>query len=322
MGTLYQTQRHTHTHTLTTHTGAQAASQQQAGGAAGGSGAGRHGGEDDEGEATSGPPPVRWRWLVLSFTFPANAVRGSPLQDVQVNKLLQDLNDRLQLTADAAVYKHRQAVAAAAAGAGAEGAGQGAVAAGGGGATPVASSLPAASTAGTQASGLSGVTRGTEAHVARHLALIKQHEADEVSAPLAAMHCVLADVGGRLLLDAAMSVTQRLVGKGGRWEGHGRAAHTCMPNHSTRCRMLSPRGKMNWAFTARAQPGACMTRPQHDSMTRPRCRNIRSIYDPVAVSTSKRSHVYLLRAGKNCPPVGSPPGVIDVSARSVHHRDV
>eukprot|EP00983_Pelagomonas_calceolata_P091014 1157491-Pelagomonas_calceolata.AAC.6 len=44
-----------------------------------------HGG-DGEDEATSGPPPTRWRWLLLSFVFPAHAVRGPPLQAAQVTK--------------------------------------------------------------------------------------------------------------------------------------------------------------------------------------------------------------------------------------------
>lgn len=197
--------------------------------------------DEDAGEATSGPVPVRWRWLLLAFLFPAHAVRGPPLQEAQTMGLLQDLNNRMHVAADFAVYckkrkerEQRAAAAAAAAQAGQQGgegeAGEGGAAGvgaeAGAGAAGGVRPAPSASLAGkpgvsrmsAHASEASGA--GHERRAAANMALIAESEADEASAPLAIMHCILSDVGARLLLDAAMSVAQKLVGKGGPWEGH------------------------------------------------------------------------------------------------------
>jgi hypothetical protein len=44
--------------------------------------------DEEEEEVTSGPPPTRYRWMMLSFVFPAHAVRGPPLQAAQVDVCL------------------------------------------------------------------------------------------------------------------------------------------------------------------------------------------------------------------------------------------
>lgn len=185
----------------------------------GGAGAGLDGaaagsvGEEDGGEATSGPQPVRWRWLLLAFVLPANAVRGPPLQEAQVTQLLQDLNNRMHLAADYAVYARRRAAAMTTV--------DGPLGAGEAGPTVSTSIVGGALSKGVSAAGASTVLTGAshERRAAANMAMLAAHEADEVAAPLMIMHCVLSDVGGRLLLDACMSVAHQLVGRNGRWEG-------------------------------------------------------------------------------------------------------
>lgn len=180
---------------------------------------------EDSGEATSGPKPVRWRWLLLSFVLPANAVRGAPLKDVQVMGLLQDLNNRMHLAADAAVYAQRrartQAAAEAAAAAAAVGGPVGMEVDGGAvGAGPTPSVGPAGTTRASTMGPTPSTAVSQEQQAAANKALLAAHESDTLAAPLMIMHCVLSDVGGRLLLDACMGVATQLVGAGGKWQGH------------------------------------------------------------------------------------------------------
>ncbi|KAL6746590.1 hypothetical protein V8C86DRAFT_3149451, partial [Haematococcus lacustris] len=200
-------------------------------GVGGGGGVQGGGGGGDEGEVSSGPPPQRWRWLLLGFILPAGTAQREPLHPSQVSSLLQDLNHRLLLAADAAVYAQQDTAAAAAATAAAQllgsygeaGEGGGAAAAGSPpAATPGMSSQHPAST-GPAPSGLmaaasvrtaSGTTGGVGGPVCCAAG------GDERSAPLAVMHSVLSDLGGRLLLDAVRGTASGLVEAGGAWAGH------------------------------------------------------------------------------------------------------
>ena len=71
------------------------------------------------------PPRPRWLWHMLGFRFLAKSAWGCGplLQDVQVNKLLEELNLRMRLTADAAVYHQWRRLQQAVAGTGGGGAG-------------------------------------------------------------------------------------------------------------------------------------------------------------------------------------------------------
>ncbi len=198
----------------------------------------------DEDEVSSGQPPQgsrqqRWRWLLVDFRLPANHVQGPTLRQEQVTGLLKDLNHRMHVSADAAVYAARRqqqqgaadAAAAAAAAAGPSGAGGGGAAAsamegveGAGAPAPSHRSVSVATAtqgqAGAAAAAGGGGAGGQPAHTAANLALLARHAADDVSAPLAMMHVVLADLGGRLLLNAARTVAQTLSGSAGAWAGH------------------------------------------------------------------------------------------------------
>lgn len=202
--------------------------------------------EEEEEDVTSGPKPQRWRWLLLSFSLiPCSAGPRPLLEPPHVAHLLQDLNFRMALAADAAVYRQREAKAkeraaataggaAAAAGTGAAAAAGGPAAAAGHAATPAmssASARPGASTVtgtttvgtrtvGGAGGGGTGPDAGGRALLASAREQLERCASDEASVPLRIVHAILAEVSMRLLVDAAVGVVQRLVGKGGRWEAH------------------------------------------------------------------------------------------------------
>lgn len=203
--------------------------------------------EEEEEDVTSGPKPQRWRWLLLSFSLiPCSAGPRPLLEPPHVAHLLQDLNFRMALAADAAVYRQREAkakerAAATAAGAAAAAAGMGAAAAAGGpaaaaghaatpamssaSARPGASTVTGTTTVGTRAvggagGGGTGPDAGGRALLASAREQLERCASDEASVPLRVVHAILAEVSMRLLVDAAVGVVQRLVGKGGRWEAH------------------------------------------------------------------------------------------------------
>jgi hypothetical protein len=54
----------------------------------------------------------------------------------------------------------------------------------------------------------------------RNLALLQRYAAEETTAPLLAMHCVLGDVAARILVDAARRAAEHLSGPLGCWLNH------------------------------------------------------------------------------------------------------
>ena len=188
---------------------------------------------------------------MLGFRFLAKSAWGCGplLQDVQVNKLLEELNLRMRLTADAAVYHQWRRLQQAVAGTGGGGAGAtpGAAAqtldVGGGPAAstplPAPSSPAPALSLRPSASGVSGAAGpvgdvsssmvsgdvvgvgGDQREGLAQVLGLAQYEADELTAPFLTAHCILSDIGARLLVDAATTSLQRLTGRHGRWEGHG-----------------------------------------------------------------------------------------------------
>jgi hypothetical protein len=57
-------------------------------------------------------PVLRWQWALLDLVLLPAAAKGPVLQQVQVGKLLGDLNHRMRSAAEAAVAKGQEAAAA------------------------------------------------------------------------------------------------------------------------------------------------------------------------------------------------------------------
>ncbi|MEW5302003.1 MAG: hypothetical protein WDW36_004818 [Sanguina aurantia] len=153
----------------------------------------------------------RWRWRLLAFSL----VGGTPLQASQHDQLLHNLNIRMDLAADAAVYAQHDLLPSP------------------GGAPPPPAHAKQDS-AMPSASGLSGVSGQVPAaslatsaatasaqNCARSmLGLLQKHVADETTSPLVSLHVILADIAGKLGVDETTGVVKSLLLPGRRWAGH------------------------------------------------------------------------------------------------------
>jgi hypothetical protein len=185
---------------------------------------------EDEDVTSAGPPqPQRWRWLLLSFVILPNSYSRSPLEEPQVLHLLQDLNNRISQSTDAAAYKvmeqqlmrrwktnkeedqekgtrEHDSVADMMA------------------IDETNTALKAPNAPSVSVSGVHSASVGTsrtpgQGHRAVLLAEIEQHAADEATRPLVEMHAILSDISVRLLIDASACTVQQLASRG-YWEGH------------------------------------------------------------------------------------------------------
>lgn len=189
---------------------------------------GADGGEQDEVSSAVPTKQQRWRWLLLDFSIPVGQVQGPALHQSQITNLLRDLNERMRIAADAGVYAKRkelQAEAAAAAGGvvkqePADAAGAVGAPAPSASAAPQASNLNSRLTGGSAAAAAAAAAGRAGTHRAQNLAYVERVAADELSAPIAALHSVLSDVAGRLLMDAARAVARQLAGPNGCWHGN------------------------------------------------------------------------------------------------------
>lgn len=162
------------------------------------------------------PQQQRWRWRLLAFSL----VGGTPLQSSQHDQLLHNLNIRMDLAADAAVYaKHNllptpSSTAAAAALAAAQGKKPAVPSASGVSGMSVSISERVTTTSASAAT-------ATAQNCARSmLGLLQQHVADETTSPLISLHVILVDIAGKLGVDETTGVVKALLLPGGRWVGH------------------------------------------------------------------------------------------------------
>ncbi len=220
----------------------------------------------EAGDAAAAVAPVlRWQWLLADAVILPGAAHRASLREPQLRQLLHLLRTLMGATADAAAVEAETRRGAPAGGGAAAGK------PGGGASSGAAPSLPSASARSSggaaaalsmDVSGISGLGGGAASMLlgglgdgggdASHGLGLEELRADEVAAPLRAMHGVLRDVAAQALLDLVRSTAEGLAAPGGRWHGHLALS---------RAQVLSPGVRLHyWANTPVALPGAAGVR--------------------------------------------------------------
>ncbi|GAX72686.1 hypothetical protein CEUSTIGMA_g142.t1 [Chlamydomonas eustigma] len=194
--------------------------------------------DEEEDGVTSGPKPQRWLWVLISFELLPNSLRRKPLGNAQVTHLLENLNMRMSLAADAAAYEklrrnsyrsatpaavsvaedamdadERVDTAAPSSSAMAAGLSESHALSGHSSRSrSLASSAPATGTSSMMA-GAAGCTGQFKANVES----MRLHAADESTMPVLVAHSLLSDISMRLLLDAIRAAAEGLLAE--RWSG-------------------------------------------------------------------------------------------------------
>lgn len=232
------------------------------------------GGQEQQ-QAGAGPsggpdtPTVRWQWVLVDAVTLPGAAHRAPLREPQLLQLLTLLRQLMGATADAAAVEtlRREAAAVmqqAAGGTCADG-GAGGPKVSGGGLSPGSLQLPSASARSSgggagmsidmSSLGISSIEGPSDSVLLPSLGEDPSHglgleelRADEVAAPLRALHGVLRDVAAQVLLDSVRASAEALAAPGGRWHGHLALS---------RAQVLSPGVRLHyWAHTPVVLPGA------------------------------------------------------------------